>query len=247
MIVTICQLHDHGEALEQDWGRLTAHVRDEGSDLVLLPEMPFSSQFVSSPRFDPDRWNAAVGAHDLWEKRLADLQPAVVLGTRPIDFGNERYNEGFIWSVEDGLRAVHAQTKPQREQGSWEGCWIHGAPADFVPVSAAGALIGFLIGAELWDRQIVRGYRHDGVDVLVAPRIAATRGLKRWLAAARRTAVEAAAFNLSSGRADQTEPSMGCGWIITPAGRILAMTGTDRPFVSIPLDLSASATPDRTH
>ena len=41
MLVTVCQLSNEPEQLEEDWQQLTAHVRDKKSQLVLLPEMPF--------------------------------------------------------------------------------------------------------------------------------------------------------------------------------------------------------------
>ena len=53
--------------------------------------------FASSPSFDSALWTAAVRAHDVCESRIHELSPANVLGSRPVDFGNERYNEGFVW------------------------------------------------------------------------------------------------------------------------------------------------------
>jgi len=41
MKVTVCELRNDPEGLDQDWTALVAHVKSEKSDLVLLPEMPF--------------------------------------------------------------------------------------------------------------------------------------------------------------------------------------------------------------
>src|SRR6267378_512597 len=120
MKITVCQLHNAPDAFAQDWDRLVAHVRAEESDLVLLPEMPFFRWFPLSRAFDAGVWRAAVAAHTAGERRLAELAPAVVLGTRPIDFGNVRYNAGFAWHAEEGIETVHAKAYLTREEGAWE-------------------------------------------------------------------------------------------------------------------------------
>ncbi len=46
MIVTICQIHD-GKGLDPDWQALVRCAHEARSDLVLLPELPFASAFLS--------------------------------------------------------------------------------------------------------------------------------------------------------------------------------------------------------
>jgi N-carbamoylputrescine amidase len=241
MIVTICELHDRDELLAQDWRDLMRHVRNEKSDLVLLPEMPFYSQLVLSPRFDQRMWDKAVEAHATWEKRLAELWPAVVVGTRPIDFGNERYEEGFIWSAGDGLRGVHAKTQLYAELDAFENPWYQCAAPDFVPMQAGEATIGFLIGSELWAVEEARRYRDEGVDILVTPRLSSMLEPRSWLTAGRRAAVVARAFGLASAHTDEAWRSEGCGWVFGPDGELLAMTSRTRPFVSVSVDLQRAS------
>ena len=38
---TVCEFRDDPPGLAEDWQGLVAHVKNQGSDLVLLPEMPF--------------------------------------------------------------------------------------------------------------------------------------------------------------------------------------------------------------
>lgn len=83
MRVTVCQMHDQPEKMEEDWLDLVAHVREEHPDLVVLPEMPFSSWFAAQAQFNAAVWNAALAAHDLWIARLDELAPATVVCTRP--------------------------------------------------------------------------------------------------------------------------------------------------------------------
>jgi hypothetical protein len=44
MKITVCELRNDAEGLDQDWPALVAHVKSKTSHLVLLPEMPFQSQ-----------------------------------------------------------------------------------------------------------------------------------------------------------------------------------------------------------
>ena len=41
MKITVCEFNDRNELLESDWAKLKSHLKKAGSDLVLLPEMPF--------------------------------------------------------------------------------------------------------------------------------------------------------------------------------------------------------------
>ena len=107
--VTVCELRSGREHFAADWAALVAHVRAEGSDLVLLPEMGLAPWFARSRAFDPDVWQAAVATHAAWLPRLAELAPAVVLGTRPVNTSGGRRNEAFAWDTASGYRAAHTK------------------------------------------------------------------------------------------------------------------------------------------
>ena len=64
--VTVCELKNDADGLEQDWKALVEHVESEESDLVLLPEMPFHPWVAGTNRVDPGIWEQAVIAHDRW-------------------------------------------------------------------------------------------------------------------------------------------------------------------------------------
>src|SRR5690349_10419420 len=97
MKITVCELPDARRSFASAWGELVEHVRRANSELVVLPDMPFSASFAHADRFNRDAWAAAVRDHDVWEHRLRELSPAIVMSSRPVDFGNERYDEGFVW------------------------------------------------------------------------------------------------------------------------------------------------------
>jgi N-carbamoylputrescine amidase len=232
MRVTVCQWPDRPDAFETEWGRLIGHVRESSSEIVLLPDMPFSDWFADSPHVDASVWAAAVHAHDAWEHRLPALASAIVVGTRPVDFGNERYDEGFVWDVEDGVRSAHAKS---RLDGPREKAWINAAAPEFVPMELQGVRIGFLIGPELWLEDEARRYGQEGIDVLVTPRSSRVVAFGEWLDHARAAAALARAYSLSSNRAGEFG---GQGWIIAPDGELLGLTTDARPLVSVELPIS---------
>ena len=145
MRVTVCEWPDETPAFTRAWGQLAAHVTAHRSELVLLPQMPFSPWFAASRKFDAALWKAAVEARDAWESRLPKLGAAAVLGTRPVDFGNERYNTGFVWEAVTGSRAAHTKTFLSNEKSAWEATWYHRAVPEFAPAQVGNARIGFLI------------------------------------------------------------------------------------------------------
>ena len=132
MIVTVCELPDDRKGFEHSWSQLAEHVKQARSGLVLLPDMAFSPWFAESAAVDPARWQRCPGRARCLGARLGELGAALVLGSRPIDFGNERYDEGFVWTADTGIRSVHAQ-----------------ATHDFVPLEVDGVDIGFMIGSEV--------------------------------------------------------------------------------------------------
>ena len=98
MRVTVCELPDWNflEKRNDPLSDLTRHVRDERSDLVVLPEMPAYPWFASIPRFSENVWREAVKAHDEFVSTLSSF-PAAVISTKPVQMGNQRLNQAFFW------------------------------------------------------------------------------------------------------------------------------------------------------
>lgn len=227
MIVTVCELPDDRKAFEDSWVRLGEHIKSSRSGLVVLPDMAFSPWFADGAGLEASRWNEAVAAHNAWEHRLAELGAAVVAGSRPINFGNERYDEGFVWDAEDGIRSVHAK-----------------ASHDFVPLEIHGVDIGFMIDSESWARG-ERPYGRGEVDLVVMPRSTRSETFAQRLAQASAVAIETGAFALSSNR---SAPFEGQGWIVAPDGSVLGTTSQAQPFVSLEINLPSERTSaNRTH
>ena len=84
MKITVCELRNKMDIFEEEWQKLVSHVKTEGSDLVLLPEMPFCSWIAHTNLIDVDVWRASIEQHDRWISRLSELTPAVVVSSRPV-------------------------------------------------------------------------------------------------------------------------------------------------------------------
>lgn len=173
MKVTICELNDSPEGFARDWERLVAHAQAQQSELVLLPEMPFYPWFGVTPVFEALVWQAAVAAHDAWQERLFELAPAVVLGTRPVNRGGQRLNEGFGWAQDTGYRIEHHKYYLPDEEGFWEASWYSRGDGSFNPLQCGAARVDFEICTELWALDNARVYGNEGVHVIVTPRDAA--------------------------------------------------------------------------
>jgi N-carbamoylputrescine amidase len=210
MIVTVCELPEDRKGFERGWAQLAEHIGQAGSGLVLLPDMDLSPGLLAA-----------------WEHRLGDLGAALVLGTCPVDFGAERYNEGFVWTADTGFLSVHAQ-----------------ASRDFVPIEVDGVDIGFMLGSELSARGELPYVRGD-VDIVAMPRCTRAEQFAKRLECACAVATGVSAFALSSNR---SAPFEGQGWIVAPDGRVLGTTSASQPYFSLEIDLpSEQHSADRAH
>ncbi len=268
MRVTVCELNDRPDLLEQDWQGLVEHVKSSQAELVLLPEMPFHPWVACTPAFDPAAWNQAVAAHDAWLPRLSELAPAVVLGTRPVNanprvtgfagmsgfaedvLNRKRLNEGFTWSVDTGYRRAHHKYHLPEDEGFWEATWYQPGDGDFKLVQAGPARVGFLICSELWFMQHARRYGQQGAQIVVTPRCTGKNTVDKWLVGGRASAVISGAYSLSSNRvcpAGNQPQFGGQGWVVGPDGDVLALTSTEQPFVTVDIDLAVADQAKQTY
>ena len=227
MRVTVCELSNDVDALEQDWQALVDHVRKRESDFVVLPEMPFYPWIASTRQVDASLWEEAVVAHEEWLARFPELATLGVMGTRPIVRDGRRLNEGFVWTSDGGYHPVHAKVYLPDEAGFWEASWYDPGPSDFEVVEVNGVRLGFLICTEMWFHAHARSYAAQEIDLLCVPRATPLSSVAKWIAGGRTTAVVSGAFCLSSNRWSSNNGIVwgGAGWIVEPEeGRLLGMT-----------------------
>jgi len=241
MKVTVCELNDGSAAFATDWERLVAHVQSEQSEMVLLPEMPFYPWFAVAPVFKIEVWREAIAAHDAWQERLLELAPAIVLGTRPVNRGGQRLNEGFYWANETGYCIAHHKYYLPEEAGFWEASWYSAGDGTFDPQQCRSARVGFAICTELWAFDQARLYGKAGVQIIVTPRTTPESSLEKWVVGGRAMAITAGAFALSSNHVSSVPSEVhlgGQGWIISPDGEVSGLTSREESFVTVDLDLS---------
>jgi N-carbamoylputrescine amidase len=250
MRVTVCELNDQPDSFARDWAQLVRHVKDQGSDLVLLPEMPFCPWFCTQPVFEQNAWQAAVDAHVSGRTKLAELWPAIVLGTQPVNLNERRLNEAFCQSAAQGFRVAHHKYYLPDEEGFWEASWYDRGDGSFTPTQCGVALVGFQICTELWSMENARLYGKNGVDIIATPRATPKESLDKWLVAGRAAAIVSGAFSLSSNHVSEetSRPEMGGqGWIIGPEGKMLGLTSRKQPFVTVDIDLQEAAAAKHTY
>ncbi len=248
MKVTVCEMPDDPSEFEAEWERLSKHVRRESSDLVLLPEMPFAYWFCASPKFDAKVWGQAVKAHARWIGRLEELGAPVVLGSRPVNKGGRRLNEGFVWT-RGRTEAVHHKNYLPNEGGFYEASWYQRGDRTFTPFQASKWKSGFMICSDLWSMANARSYGKSGVNLIAVPRSTPEQSLEKWIAGGRVAAVLAGAYCLSSNRAGSRGETRfaGTGWVIDPDAKVLGLTSHAKPFVTVEIDKEKALKAKKTY
>lgn len=244
MKVTVCELPDNRNDFAHAWEELVAHVRQQQSDLVLLPELPFSTWFARTPQFDEQAWLLAETEHDAMMQRLPELAPAVVLGTRPVTENGLHFNRGFSWKLVEGYRGVHDKYYFPNEEDFYERNWFDRNQRDFTPTHIGDIAIGFLICTEAMFNEWARYYGRQGVHIIAAPR--ASTSHERWDVALRMAALVSGAFVISSNRFDD-HLFAGRSMVVHPEGDILASTSRQTPFVTVTIDLAESMHAKQTY
>lgn len=249
MRVTVSQMRCEGAEFEDDFAALAAHVKSEGSDLVVLPEMPFHPWLCALPEPNNDNWATAQQKHEAWIGRLEDLGAPWVASSLPTITRTGRVNQGFVWSPDQGMTPVHQKHYLPDEPGYWEATWYGRGDGRFDPAAlgraeADSVKVGFLLCSELWFFQHARAYGQAGVDLLLAPRASSMAKADMWIAGGRTAAFSAGAYCLSANRAGTAGPAVmgGQGWIIAPNGEVLGLTSDQEPFVTRKIDLATART-----
>lgn len=237
---TVCELPDfESSSFEARFDALVDHARERDSDLVVLPEMPFSSWLAGRKPGEDARvaWDDAVATHEEWTAKLDAFGDATVVGSRPAVRDDRRVNEGFVRTPE-ATDGVHLKNYLPDEPGYWEASWYEAGREAFEPVECAGVETGMLVCTDLWASHEVRAYGEAGVDLLVNPRVTERRTTEKWLAGSRTMGVLAGAYLASSNRSGEAGGFTfgGSGWVTSPDGSVLARTDSDHPFATTEID-----------
>jgi N-carbamoylputrescine amidase len=247
--VTVAEMSDDREGFAKDWESLAEHVGSESSDLVVLPEMPFYHWFCADPKFDAKAWGEAVEAHESWLKRLPELGARAVLGSRPVNRGRRRFNEGFVWTKKGGVEGVHLKSYLPDEAGYFEASWYDRGDRRFRPFDVAGLKAGMMICSDLWSMRHAREYGKEGVHLLASPRATGRASVEKWVAGGRVAAIVAGAYSFSSNRTGRRGEAEfgGGGWAVDPDGTVLDLTSAEKPFVTVEVDADVAERAKKTY
>lgn len=245
--ITVCETRDDSPGFAADFEALATHVRASGSDLVLLPELPFFPWPFARREASDATWDEAILAHQRWLGRLGELGGATVLGTLPTRERGQRYNRAFVFEPGKGVELAHTKYYLPDEPGFWEASWYARGDGQFEPVvlrgagDAGGVCVGFSICTEVWFMQRGREYGKAGAHLLVCPRATEKATVDEWLLGARAAAITSGCFVLSSNH--WTSPGSeadlgGVGYVVAPSGAVLGATSRESPFLTVDVDLS---------
>jgi N-carbamoylputrescine amidase len=251
MKVTVCELPNEPGHLEKAWEQLVEHVQANGSEFVLLPEMPFYPWLAHTREAVAGRWAQAVQAHETWISRLEELAPATVASTRPVVLNGKRQNAGYIWEPGRGARTVHTKYYLPDEPGFWEASWYERGDGNFSLENTSKGKAGFLICTEIWFNFRARAYAKQGMQLLLCPRATPNPTAPKWVAGGQAAAVVSGAFCLSSNLAGTTSEGgdyAGVGWVIEPGeGKVLGLTSQEKPFLTLEIDLAEADKAKKTY
>lgn len=250
MRVTICNWDARPERFSAQADALSAHVSAEGSQLVLLPEMPFTPWLAFSQAPDQGMWDQSVRDHEKRIGELSGLVKAAIAGSRPIVRNGVNFNEAFVWS-QGAFQAVgHQKRWLPAEDWYWEANWYRpGVPAD-TPTPFADLKLGFAICTEVWDSDHGRRLASAGADAILVPRATPDFGNDIWVAGLRALAVQTGCYVLSSNFAyARTEDFEfeGLAMASDPDGITLALATEQEPFVTIDVSAENSAQAKSTY
>ncbi len=251
MKVTVCQWNPDPSTLDDAIAGLKEHIRENGSDFVLVPEMSFSGWLAASPNANEADWKKAVADHDARIADLAGLGAKAVMGTRPIiNEQGSRRNQAYVWSQEDGVAGFHDKYYLPDEEDYWEHSWYDRGEKRFDSARLLGMRLGVQICTEMWFFEWARHYAASRVDLLCVPRATPHGSVDKWLAGGQAAAVCSGAYCLSSNLwAPKGEgPSMGgLAWIIDPEGNVLTKTDEHNPFATAEIDLDFARASKKTY
>ncbi len=250
MRVTVCTLPEDPDAWGSAWDHLVEHVGAGGSDLVVLPELPACPWFAVGG-FDAKVWDEAVEAHEALAKRIPDLAPAAAVWTRPLQEGDQRFNEAVAWTPdgEGTLRPLHRKVLMPDEPGWRETAWFH--PGDGFRVhEVAGARVGVQVCTDVMFPEHARALGGEGAHLVAVPR--AAEAAPRWEVAVRMAAVSSGAYVASSNHMGpmHRDPRFtfgGPGLVADPEGRVVARTTPKVPFATAEVDLGFAMDAKRTY
>jgi N-carbamoylputrescine amidase len=240
--VTVVEIDSESGGTERWLSDLSGHLRRAESDVVVLPELPFSTWFMAAREVEADVWERSIAEHRAGIARLRSLGVPPTILSIPRNGERKRHHDSILLEGAE-TRRLHTKAYLPDEPGAYEASWYCADGAEFGVHAACGTRLGVMMCSDLWYPEHARSMGRAGAAVIVAPRATLPSTHDRWVAAIRVNAIVSGAYVASSNRAGkQGEVAFGgAGIIAHPDGRVLATTSPDCPFITLDLDLDATA------
>ena len=174
MRITVCEFPDETRHKGAAWSALSDYLNSEPAEVVVLPEMPFADWSVFMEKeVDLAVWKNTLDSHREMEQKLGDLNTGIVLGSRPIQIAEQRLNQAFVWTRDDGCRGVRVKYYLPDEPVGWEATWFDQRDLDFASTPVGNLNVGFQICTEMLLSERSREIGASGGQLIAAPRATA--------------------------------------------------------------------------
>lgn len=250
MKITIANWDARPQTFDAQAAALAIHVAANGSDLVLLPEMPFTPWLSLSADPVQADWDTSIAIHEEQIARLATLTGSAIAGSRPVVNEGKNHNQAFLWDDAGFADVTHQKRALPAEDGYWEAHWYAPGKQAARPVDYRGFRFGFAICTELWDSPHTGRLSRAGADVILAPRATPDFGDDVWVAGVRALAVQTGCYVLSSNFAYPLAVDFtfeGLSAAADPDGVLIGLTTPDAPFATIDIDVDAAQVAKTTY
>lgn len=223
-----------------DWENLCQKTAEASADILVLNELPFGSWLSARPEPDADAFRESVNLHDRAIEKLSELGARAVLGSKAAYQNSLPVNEGFVWTKDDGYKAIHTKQFFPNEPGYYEARWFERGDTHFRLTEVLGIKVGFLICTEVMFNEWARYYGKQGAQLIVCPRATELK-TEKWQTALGMAAIASACYVASSNRRGEDELGLafgGKGMIHNPRGSQIAETSESEQLVTAELDLA---------
>lgn len=234
--VTVCDFPDETDRKDAAWSDLIQYLSKTPTDVLVLPEMPFTCWIFDGEIIDAGLWRAAVDAHDRMIERMSELPASTVFSSRPLDRNQQRLNEAFFWTQRDGYHGIRSKWYLPDEPEGREALWFNQGDRSFSPIATGPIKAGVQLCSEMMYPEHARMIGLEGGQFIAQPR--ATGDNRRWRIAAGMSAVTSGCFIATANRRSfNRDWFTGGSWVLAPDAGVLAETSENCPFATATIDL----------
>ena len=248
--ITIANWDSCPEKFDQQAETLAAHVLAAKSEMVLLPEMPFTPWLPQSRDFDSKIWHDSVEQHLECLEKLGKHITVTIAASRPIVETTSNHNRSFFWKDGAFLTQPHDKQDLPEEPYFWERSWYSPGPKNTPTFTIDNITFGFLICTEIWNMERNRKMLHHGAHVLLTPRATPYFDGDVWVAGVRVAAFTSGCYVLSSNRIGPINAELnfeGLSAASDPDGTVMGVTSEHTPYITVEIDTAVSEAASETY